>query len=341
MSTRICLLTLVLLLAACTSSVAGPPAQPAAATIAPSSTGRPSASATPDLPAAAQLTTALPQPTETQAAERSTSTPTASKPKSTNSPTPRPTLAPDEWKELPVIPQPGERVREIYERGLELGNNPYAFSKVGDCGSTPSWFLGDFDRGEEFYSLGEHEYLEPVILAYRGSFERTSLAARSGFTASSLLTSLWSDLDSCAVNETPLECEYRVHKPVIALITLGTNDIWLPEQFEPQMRKIIEYSIDQGVIPVLATKADNAEKDGSINATIAQLALEYDIPLWNYWLAVQPLPEQGLQDDQSHLTWGRNFFDVPENMSKAWPVRNLTALQVLYEVWMKVTGQAG
>jgi hypothetical protein len=232
-------------------------------------------------------------------------------------------------------------VVEIYQHGLESGNNPYAFSKVGDCGSTPAWFLGDFDRGEEFYSLGEFEFLKSAILAYRGSFERTSLAARSGFTASSLLTTLWTDLDSCQVSETPLECEYRLHRPVIAFITLGTNDIWLPEQFEPQMRKIIEYSIDQGVIPILATKADNAEGDDRINATIAKLAFEYEIPLWNYWLAVQPLPDHGLQEDQSHLTWGRNFFDVPENMTKAWPVRNLTALQVLYEVWKQVSGQNG
>ena len=128
-------------------------------------------------------------------------------------------------------------------------------------------------------------------------------------------------------------------KPMIAIITLGTNDIWRPEEFEPQMRKIIEYTIQEGVIPILATKADDAEGDGSINSTIAELALEYEVPLWNYWLAVQPLPGHGLQGDGAHLTFGRNFFDSPLELSKAWPIRNLTALQALNQVWMKITGQ--
>jgi hypothetical protein len=118
---------------------------------------------------------------------------------------------------------------------------------------------------------------------------------------------------------------------------LGTNDVWHPDEFEPQMRKIIEYSIENGTIPILATKADNQDSDHSINATIARLAWEYDIPLWNFWAAVEPLPAHGLQEDEVHLTWGRTAFDDPEAMKRAWPVRNLTALQVLDAVWRKVT----
>ena len=56
---------------------------------------------------------------------------------------------------------------------------------------------------------------------------------------------------------------------------------------------------------------------------------EYEIPLWNYWAAVQPLPDQGLSDDRFHLTFARNFFDDPKRMENAWPWRNLTALQSL------------
>jgi hypothetical protein len=105
------------------------------------------------------------------------------------------------------------------------------------------------------------------------------------------------------------------------------------------MRAIIEFSSDQGVIPILSTKADNLEGDGSINAMIAQLAREYGVPLWNYWLAVQPLPDHGLQEDQVHLTWGPNQFDDPQAMKSAWAVRNLTALQTLDIVWRSVTNQ--
>lgn len=257
-----------------------------------------------------------------------------SKPTITN--TPRPTPDIDDWQTLPVIPEVSDKVVEIYQIGLALGNDPHKFSKVGDCGSTPAWFLGDFDRGPDFYHLGDHSYLDGVINQFQGSYERTSLAARSGFNASSLFSPLWSDRTFCQANESPLACEYRVHKPAIAFIMLGTNDIWKPEEFEPQMRKIVEFSIESGVIPIISTKADNAEGDHYINMIIARLAWEYEIPLLNYWRAVQALPDQGLQEDGAHLTWGRNFFNDPQAMSKAWPVRNLTALQALDAVWEKI-----
>jgi hypothetical protein len=255
-------------------------------------------------------------------------------------PTTPPTLGPDEWQALPIIPVVSESVRTIYQRGLELGNNSQAFSKIGDCGSTPAWFLGDFDRGSKYYRLGEFHNLQPVIEAFEGSYSRTSLAAKSGFNASSVFTILWSDRSMCEANETPIACEYRLNRPVVAFVTLGTNDVFHQEKFEPQLRNIIEFSIEQGVIPILSTKADDVEKDGRINATIARLAREYDLPLWNYWLAVQPLPDHGLQEDGVHLTWGPNRFDDPRVMTTAWAVRNLTALQTLDVVWRVVTDQS-
>ena len=95
-------------------------------------------------------------------------------------------------------------------------------------------------------------------------------------------------------------------------------------------------------MPILATKADNLEGDHSVNAAIAQLAYEYDIPLWNFWLAVQPLPYHGLNDDGFHLTNDLSTPDDPllyRRLSDplaarvAWPVRNITALQALEAVW--------
>jgi hypothetical protein len=244
-----------------------------------------------------------------------------------------PTYDPDSWQIAPVVPVIQDHIMEIYQRGIRLGNDPHAFSKIGDCGSTPTWFLGDFDRGPRFYILGKYQELQNVIDYYQGSFDRISLAAQSGFNASSVLTPLWADKSQCQSNETPLACEYRIHKPIIAFITLGANDVYHLNTFEPQMRKIIEYSINHGVIPILSTKPDNIEKNQQINQTIARLALEYQLPLWNYWKAMQPLPNHGLQEDGVHITFRANNFNNVEDMQAGWPVRNLTALQVLDAMW--------
>jgi hypothetical protein len=134
-------------------------------------------------------------------------------------------------------------------------------------------------------------------------------------------------------NENPIACEFRLHNPSIAIISLETNFSGRPaDDYGKYMRQIIEYSIEQGVVPILATKGDNLEGDHSINAEIAEIAVEYDIPLWNLWAALQPLPNQGHStelNDGFHLSFSRNFFDQPKNMLSGWPWRNLTALQAL------------
>ena len=254
-----------------------------------------------------------------------------------SSQTPDVRLPEERWQEWPVVPATvSARTIKIYQQGQELGNNPQAFSKIGDCESTPTWFLGPFDGKPGDYSLGIYTNLQPVINIFHGSFGRTSLAAGRGFTSANALASLWADRKSCEANETPLACEIRVNRPSFALIMLGTNDVYHQDTFEPNMRKILDFLVEKGVVPILATKADNLEGDNTINATIARLAYEYDIPLWNFWLAVQPLPDHGLQPDASHLTWAGPYFDDPARMLAAWPWRNLTALQILDVVWRNV-----
>jgi hypothetical protein len=242
-----------------------------------------------------------------------------------------------DWRNLPVIPASiSERTIEIYRKGQEFHNNPYAFSVVGDCDSSPSWFLGDFDRGPSYYSLGEYFDLELVINAFQGSFERESLAVRSGFNSASVLSPLWADPQSCQAGEMPLDCEIRLHHPAFVFVLLGTNDSNNLDTFESNMRIILNVLVENGIVPILATKADNLEGGSQINATIARLATEYEVPFWNFWRAVQELPNHGLQTDGAHLTWDHNLFDDPKTMLNAWPWRNLTALQVLDYVWRSV-----
>jgi hypothetical protein len=158
------------------------------------------------------------------------------------------------------------------------------------------------------------------------------LAVRGGFNAASVLSPVWADRDVCEKNESPLECELRVNNPSVVIINLETWWEKSAESYELYLRTIIETAISYGAVPILSTKADNLEGDNSINATIADLAVEYDIPLWNFWRAVQPLPSTGLQDDGFHLTYAQNFFDDPDRMKTAWPWRNLTALQAIDSV---------
>jgi hypothetical protein len=290
-------------------------------------------------PTLAQPPTFTPLPTLTRQPTEARPTDTLRPGALTATNAPALTPFPAAWQDWPIVPTISDRARSIYARGQALGRDPHKFAKVGDCGGTPSWFLGPFDGDPELYRLGDYTYLQDTITFFGGSFERLSVAAQPGFNASSIFSPLWADAAQCRPNEGPLICEIRVTNASYAFIMLGANDVWHPDNFEPEMRRAIEDLMERGVVPILATKADNIEQDGSINATIVRLAQEYDLPLWNFWRAVNPLPDHGLQEDGVHLTWAGNRFDDPKAMSQGWPMRNLTALQALDAVWRGMTGR--
>ncbi len=245
--------------------------------------------------------------------------------------TPKPPLEKDAWMQMPVVPAGvSESMREVYQRGLESGNDPTHFSIIGDCQNVSSYFLSVFDQPGEFSLGSEYAYLQPTIDYYHGSYSRVSLAVKGGFNAAAVLSPLRADPKSCNAGESPLDCELRTWKPSIVFVSMETWWSQKPaEEYDKYMRKVLDRIIEFGAVPIIATKADNLEGDNAINATIAQIAYEYEIPLWNYWAAVQPLPRHGLSPDGFHLTFARNFFDDSQRMKNAWPWRNLTALQSL------------
>jgi hypothetical protein len=78
-----------------------------------------------------------------------------------------------DWKEWPVIPQVPESARQIYEKGIALGNDPQAFSIIGDCQSLPESFLGIYDTdAEQVASLPAD--LQDFVANFAGSFNRQS-----------------------------------------------------------------------------------------------------------------------------------------------------------------------
>jgi hypothetical protein len=256
----------------------------------------------------------------------------------TTPPVNTPTAIPaDYWMSMPIIPAVSQTAMEIYQRGVSMGRDPHAFSKIGDCQSISTYFLAYFDN-PNYYKLGDYTSLQDTIDWYAGSFSRDSLAVKGGFNAAAILTPLRADPKQCRSAENPISCEIRLHNPSVAIISLEEWWAGHPENYEIYLRRIIEYTIQQGIVPIVATKADNLEGNNLINQTIASLALEYDIPMWNFWLAVQPLPNHGLSAydpfgavDMFHLTHsgGYYFYDDPAVTQSGWSVRNLTALQVL------------
>ena len=242
----------------------------------------------------------------------------------------------DQWQSWPVIPTVGETARELYGRGQLKGNDVHAFSKVGDGEVSAEWFLTAFDLGNHYYDLGPYQDLLPAIEYFAGSFGRIGVAARRGFNTDRILDSAMSDSTVCASGESPLTCELRLQRPAFAVLSLGTNQVWQHEEFEKGMRQILDILLSENVVPILSTKGDNLEGDQRINRTIACLAQEYDVPLWNFWSAIQPLPNHGLQPDLEHLTYGITDFDDAQAIQTAWTIRNLSALQVLDAVWRGV-----
>jgi hypothetical protein len=235
----------------------------------------------------------------------------------------------DDWQSWPILPELTGTAHIIYEQGQQAGRNPHAFSKIGDGEISAEWFLTEYDLSPGYYDLGDHLELQPTIAYFAGSLGRQGQAARRGFNTQSVLDPDRADPIFCQNGESPLDCEIRLHNSAFSLISMGTNQVWQPELFENGLRQIIEELLAQNVVPILSTKADNLEGDYRINRIISQLAVEYDLPVWNFWRAVQLLPNHGLQDDLEHLTYYPNSFSYPEAMQFAWPVRNLSALQLL------------
>lgn len=240
-------------------------------------------------------------------------------------------LPPERWQEWPVIPELTGYEKQIYQYGLSLGNDPHSFSKVGDCQAIKQVLMGIYDQPTRFTLTERNAYLQESIDNFAGSFNRDGQAVRGGFNAAAVLSPIWADPEVCEPGETPIECENRVHNPSFVIISL---EVWWSgrtvERYEEYMRTMIEYYIDNGVVPILSTKADNVEGDHRINLATAQLAYEYHIPLWNFWLSVQDMPYHGIDPDRDgfHISYA------------AWSVRSLTALEALDAVWRGVRDEA-
>ncbi len=229
------------------------------------------------------------------------------------------------------------------------GANPHVVSKIGDCMTASENFLVPFGSGD--YDLGDYQDLQPVIDNFTAvadperrqdfadnAFSSPGLATAQGFTTVSVLDPLWADPQWCAANESPLTCEYRVSQPAFALIMFGTNDTFFfdADSFDGYLRQIIDQTIASDIVPVLYTfpeRPEFPEKTLLFNQIIAQIAQDDDLPLINLYVALEDLPDKGVNlDDPIHLSSpiddnAGNF--TPANLERGYTFRNLITLQAL------------
>ena len=241
-----------------------------------------------------------------------------------------PTVSAD-WKSLPVIPIIDPSINKIYEYGQTLGNDPHAFSIFGDCQSRPDEFFGVFETDSDFVSTLSPE-LQETVENFQGSFNRESPTSKDGTTPGSLLWAAWHQGEfTCSFAETPVECELRIHRPSFVIIQVGTH---FESRNTEYLRRIILQLMDAGVVPILATKADNREKDERINRDMSMLASEYDLPLWNFWAAVSDLPDRGLYTRSDRPLQGPIYLT-----EEAAAIHRMTGLEALNAVWRVATMQ--
>lgn len=246
---------------------------------------------------------------------------------------------------FPVIPYAGARARRLVLLGRRFGNRANVFSKVGDSITAMGYFLVPVGNGG--LRLGGYENLgwaaqwfSQAMARTNNSFANESLAARGGWTSYDVLDPSKAVPGICNGGATPLECELGVTRPSVALIMIGTNDLAHGNVagFAANLNRIMTITENFGVIPVLSTipdRHDNPElgnRVAAFNDVIIRTALAHGAPLWNYWLAIQNLGNNGLSTDGVHPSvppdQNTAVFDA-FHLQYGFTMRNLTALQVL------------
>lgn len=304
-------------------------------TAVPSATAVP-ATNTPIPPPAA----ATPQPTSTSTLEPGvTPSPTA-----IPTETPSPTAVPLSGQINGVLrtefiiapPETIANIKNTFSAGQAAGRNPYAFSKLGDSVIANGDFLTRFDDPAA-YTLGpDYEQFQAAIDHFSGSYERYGVGMKIGLHAWGVFNPTWANKDWCEPNEVMIDCEFRLNNPAIVLIHLGTNDTG--DTFEEYLRLTMQTSLENGVIPVLMTKSDRFEgEDNRNNIVIRKTAADFQVPLIDFDIVAETLPNRGLIEGDVHLN-GPNMHDytLPIVFEKGHTVHNLTVLMMLETLLQEV-----
>ena len=107
------------------------------------------------------------------------------------------------------------------------------------------------------------------------------------------------------------------------------------------MRQIVQYSVENGVVPILGTKADRNEGGDNLNnGILRRIAADFAIPLWDFDLLAGTIPGRGLIADGVHMTtWYAHDWSQPAAFGTGQGVHTLGGLIALDRVWRATTGE--
>ncbi|MBL8603992.1 MAG: SGNH/GDSL hydrolase family protein [Myxococcales bacterium] len=229
------------------------------------------------------------------------------------------------------------RVRAI--RGASSTNRATVFAKIGDSITEAGGFLTDIGQG--WFSLGNWGCLEGTISYFRqtslsggNSFTRASVAAMGGWVSSQIVQG---DPNS------PLQAELNATRPAYAIIMVGTNDLDRggPDPLITNLTRIAVVCETFGTVPVLSTIPDRrdqslpASRVAEFNDRIRALAASRNLPLIDYWAAMRPLPNNGIDTDGIHPSIFRRDgvaeagYLTDAALQFGYNMRNLTAVLML------------
>ena len=254
-----------------------------------------------------------------------------------------PVLYPDGARHSPIPPELAAGLRAVADRGAGLGDD--LFIKVGDSITVSTSFLHCFAGSR--VDLDGRDVLQPTLDTFLAGdaggttpFDRTSLAAGVGWSASAAL----------AGSPSPLDQEHAAVGPRFAIVMYGTNDVGFRgnETFARDIWTITDTMIDRGTIPLLSTippRDDSASADARVpiyNLAIRAIAQGRGVPLVDYHLELVPLPSHGLAGDGVHpqAFGGGSCVLTAAGLAYGANVRNLITLEQLDRTRSALSGSA-
>lgn len=181
---------------------------------------------------------------------------------------------------------------------------PNVFMKVGDSITISNHFLKCFI--EDQVNLGEYQHLE----ATRKFFSQVPLGPpKTSFDRASMATCVgWTARDPRLGGPSPLDKEIAGTRPGFAVIMFGSNGskVSAIPAFERDLLADIDLLLERGIIPLMSTVPPKLGKPESMaaipemNVIVRAIAQARQVPLMDFSLALEHLPDKGLADDGVH-----------------------------------------